>query len=406
MQTEFRYKAIDKKGKVVDGFRSASDELSLNKQLRAEGLNLISAESSKSFNFKGLWSKIKTIGTISIHDKIIVYRNIGSMIDAGLSLSRALSVIERQAKNPKLKKVIGLINKDVKKGTSLSDALAKFPKTFNPLMISMVAAGEESGNMVEALNVTSNQLEKTYNLQRKIKGAMIYPGVIISAMLLIAGFMLIYIVPTLTNTFSELNVELPGSTQFIIAFSDLLKNNLLLFLAGIVIIVVGFIFGIKTTVGKRMLDWTLLHIPGVSPLVKQINSARTARTLASLLSAGVPFVRSLEIVEEVMQNSYYKTVIKQAQKNIQLGLPISKVFSEAEHLYPVFVAEMMAVGEETGELGPMLLKVADFYEEEVDEKTKSLSTIIEPVLMIVVGAAVGFFAISMISPMYSLVENI
>jgi len=406
MPIDYEYKALNNKGEVVEGFRSANSELDLNKDLRREELNLLSADPVSKFNFKVLIEKAGKIGTVGMHDKILVYRNISSMLAAGLSLGRALSVLIRQAKNKKLKSVLEDIQSEVKKGSTFSFALEKYPKVFTPLMISMVKAGEESGNLVEALNVTSEQMEKTHKLKKKIQSAMIYPGVIITAMLGIAVFMLLYIVPTLTATFQDIGVELPGSTQAIIAFSDFFQNNIIFTIVAFITVIFGFIFGLRTKIGIRYFSWTLLHLPVISVLVKKINSARTTRTLSSLLSSGVPFVRSLEIVREVVQNPYYKEVIKDAEKNIQVGKPISEVFTKAEKLYPIFVGEMMSVGEETGELGPMLLKVAAYYEDEVDEQTKSLSTIIEPILMIVVGGAVGFFAVSMISPMYSLVEQI
>ena len=406
MSIEFYYKAINKSGALISGNRKAKDEIELSKILKEEKLKLISAEQVRKWMWRSLWIKVQNIGTVSMRDKILTYRNLGSMIKAGLPLSRSIIVMQRQTKNPKLKKILKSINSEVKKGSSLASAFGKFPKVFTPLMVSMVAAGEESGNLVQALEVTSRQMDKTYTLRKKVQGAMVYPGVIITAMLIIGFFMLIYIVPTLTSTFSELNVELPASTQFIINFSDLLKNNTEALFIGLVVIVLLFLFALRTPRGRRILDWIVLHLPLLSPIVKEVNSARSTRTLASLLSAGVPFVRALQITTDVMQNAYYKEVLTKAEKNIQLGLPISKVFAESEHLYPSFVAEMMTVGEETGELSQMLLEVAEFYENEVDQKTKNISTIIEPVLMVFVGAAVGFFAVSMISPMYSLVENI
>ena len=406
MSKEFHYKAVSKNGEVVGGFKTAADEVELNKNLQAEGLRLISVEPTSSWSWRVIWTKVVNFGTISTHDKIIVYRNLSAMIKAGLSLSRALSVMCRQAKNKKLQKILKLINEEIKKGSSLSDALRGFDKVFTPLMVSMVRAGEESGNLVESLDVTAEQMVKSYTLRKKIKGAMIYPGVIISAMILVGFFMLVYIVPTLTSTFADLSVELPASTQFIISFSSLLQNNTTGILVLLLVLILIIIFGSRTEKGKRYFYWFVLHIPGISTIIKEINSARTTRTLSSLLSAGVPFVKSLQITAEVIQNVYYKEVILKAEKNIQLGLPVSKIFAEAEHLFPTFVGEMMSVGEETGELSDMLLEIATFYENEVDQKTKNISTIIEPVLMIIVGAAVGFFAISMISPMYSLVENI
>jgi len=406
MAIEFEYKAMDNKGKIIEGRKFAEDELDLNRELQREEIRLLSADVVTKFNLKVLYEKAQKIGTVGMHDKILLYRNTASMLNAGLSLARALSIIIRQTKNKKLKSVLEKISDDIKKGSTLSNAFAKHPSVFDSLMISMVTAGEESGNLVDSLNVTADQMEKTYKLQKKIKGAMIYPGVIMTVMIGIAIFMLMFIVPTLTSTFAELAIDLPASTQFIIGMSDFLKNNLVLTLAGLATIFVGSILFIRTPAGLRYFSWVLLRLPVIGLLAKKINSARTTRTLASLLSSGVSFVRSLEIVYEVMQNPYYKDVIKKAQKSIEVGQPISKVFANEEKLYPIFVGEMMAVGEETGELAPMLMKVATYYEDEVDEQTKNLSTIIEPILMVVIGGAVGFFAISMISPMYSLVDSI
>jgi type IV pilus assembly protein PilC len=403
---QYHFRALDKAGHLAEGTASAIDEFELQKELKVKNLNLLSAEPVSKFSLRYISKQVENFGTVSMHEKIIFSRNLSSMIEAGLSASRALEVIAKQASNPKLKMIITQINGQIKKGTALSEALSEYPKTFSPLMISMVQAGEESGNLVQALDVIAEQMEKTYTLKKKIRGAMVYPGVIMGAMLVIGVFMMIYIVPTLTKTFMELQIDLPSSTKLIINFSDFLQNNLLTAIVGLAAVIALFWGFGKTAVGSRLRDWFFLHTPIIAPLVKEINAARTTRTLSSLLSAGVPFVRALQIVGEVMQNSYYKEVIKKAEKNIQVGLPISKVFREAESLYPIFVAEMMLVGEETGELGGMLLKVAHFYEDEVDQKTKNMSTIVEPFLMIIVGALVGFFALSMITPMYSLVENI
>ncbi|HMO78865.1 MAG TPA: type II secretion system F family protein [Candidatus Paceibacterota bacterium] len=406
MVIKFNYKAINQNGELIIGTKESENEFSLSKELKSEKLSLISAEPVSKFGLKSVNEYLKSFGRISEHDKIIMYRNLGAMINAGLPLTRALAVMQRQAKNKKLKSILEIINDKVKKGSSLSDALGTFPKIFTSLMISMIKAGEESGNLVQSLKVTAEQMEKNYLLKKKVKGAMIYPAVIIGAMILIGFFMLIYVVPTLTSTFAELNIELPASTKFIIALSDFFQNNLIVVIILIFLIFTLFSFILKTKDGKKYFHLFLIKSPLISPLVKEINSARTTRTLSALLGAGVPFTRSLEITREVIQNVYYKKVIEKAEKNIQMGLPISKVFSENDDLFPAFVGEMMAVGEETGEMGNMLLEVADFYESEVDQKTKNISTIIEPVLMVLVGVVVGFFAISMIGPMYSLVEGI
>lgn len=403
---KFSYKAVDEQGKISKGTAEVQSEAELVNGLKSQGKTLLSAHIEDGNGVGSLIEKISTIGTVTTREKIIFARNLASMVDAGLSVSRALVIMQRQTKNPKLKKILFDIDDSVRKGSSLSMALSKFPNVFPPLMISMVQSGEESGNLSEALNVVGEQMDKSYLLMKKVKGAMIYPGVIVTAMIIIGICMLIFVVPTLTKTFTELQIELPASTRFIIGLSDFVQNNLSLFLFLIVGVIAAVYFGMKTRAGKRGMDWFVLHMPVVAPIAKEINSARTARTLSSLLSAGVPFVRSLQIVKQVVSNSYYQATLELAEKNIQLGLPISKVFREAENLYPIFVSEMMVVGEETGELGKMLFKVASFYEEEVDQKTKNMSTIIEPFLMVVVGVVVGFFALSMIAPMYSLADVI
>lgn len=403
---KFKYKAQDSSGAFVEEFAEADDNFMLARLLKERDLILISAKPITGSKFTQFLNSITNFGTVSTNEKIIFGKNLSSMLEAGLPLSRAIEVIGRQSKNKKFKFVMNSINNSIKAGDSLSGALGKFPNIFPKLFVSMVKAGEESGDLVGALGIVSSQMEKTNELKKKIRGAMIYPGVIITAMLGIGIFMLIFIVPTLTKTFTELNVELPASTQFIISLSDAFKNNTVALLVALIVFIGLIISAFKTTSGRRLLDWVFLHIPLISNLVKETNSARTARTMSSLISSGVPYLSAVEITEGVMQNSYYKNVLRKAAKNVELGLPVAKIFEENQKFYPIFVSEMIAVGEETGELGNMLMKVATYYENEVEQKTKNMSTIVEPFLMIVVGAAVGFFALSMISPMYSLVENI
>jgi len=403
---QFKYKASNKEGEVVEGTAEAVDKFNLSRTLKDQGLGLLTAEAEGEKKTKDFFKKLMSMGGVSTHEKIIFSRNLSAMLGAGLSLSRALTTIHKQSKNKKFKKVVESVNEKVKEGYPLHQALGEFPKVFSSLFISMTAAGEESGNLIESLNVVSTQMEKTYELKKKIRGAMIYPSVILSAMLVIGIFMLTYIVPTLTATFADLEVELPASTRFIIAVSDGFQNHTILLLVALIGFIALVIASVKTERGQRILDYIFVHMPLVSVLVKETNAARTARTLSSLLTSGVAYVKALEITGDVVQNSYYKKILKEAQGEVELGQPVSGVFSKHEKFYPPFVSEMITVGEETGELGPMLMRVASFYEAEIDQKTKNMSTIVEPFLMIVIGAGVGFFAISMISPMYQLVENI
>ncbi|MDP6387978.1 MAG: type II secretion system F family protein [Candidatus Pacebacteria bacterium] len=403
--SKFHYKAT-KNGEEYENTVDMPDRFAVYRSIRKEGGTVISVEKED----KKLPGKINFInnllGVVKINDKIMFTRNLAVMIKAGLSLSRALSVLERQSKNKKFKKIIGKINTDIKKGSNLHDALSKFPKVFSPLFISMIKAGEESGGLSDALGVIGKQMELAHNLKKKIRGALIYPSIIVIAMFIIGAIMLVYVVPTLTQTFEELGVELPTSTQFVISISKFLTDNTIAAVILIIFLGLAAFAGFRSKKGRRMFEFILLRTPIVSGLVRQTNSARTTRTLSSLLSSGVEIVNALSITGEVIQNSYYKKILKQSEKNIQKGLPLSKVFMENEKFYPVLVGEMIAVGEETGKLSDMLFQTAEFYEDEIEQKTKNMSTIIEPFLMILIGAVVGFFAISMISPIYSISSGI
>jgi type IV pilus assembly protein PilC len=269
-------------------------------------------------------------------------------------------------------------------------------------MVSMVRAGEESGKLAESFSTVGEQMEKTYLLKRKVRGALIYPTIVITALLAVGVLMLIYVVPVLSETFGELEVELPRSTQLVITVSDFLTENTffaLIILAGLIFL---FTASMRTERGRRVFDFSLLHLPFIKTIVKDINTARTARTFSSLLSSGVEVVVALSITRDIIQNSYFREVIEQAQKEVERGGSMAGAFGEYSKLYPILLSEMMAVGEETGKLPEMLSRIADFYENEVEQKTKNISTVIEPLLMIFVGAVVGFFALSMITPIYSL----
>jgi len=403
--SQFKYKAIDKEGKTFEGMLEAPDRFAVYRKIKEEGNSVIYAnevrEGGLHFFHMGSF-----FGSINPHEKIIFARNLASMIEAGLSVTRALSVMEKQTKNKKLKTTLSELNDDISKGKSLSDSMKSKSDVFSSIFVSMVKAGEESGNLAGSLRVVSVQMEKTYMLTKKVKGALMYPAVIVCIMLIIGVLMLVYMVPTLTATFTGLGVKLPASTRAVIAVSDFLRNHYLLTIAMIAGAVGTLVTFHKSTRGKVFFDLMSLKFPVVGTIVKEINAARTARTLSALLSSGVDIVVAIGVTQDVLQNSYYKAILAQAQVNIQKGEPMSQVFIEHENLYPIFVGEMMAVGEETGKIADMLMGVATFYEDEVDQKTKDMSTLIEPFLMVFMGVAVGFFAISMLAPTYSLVDAI
>jgi len=402
---KFAYKATKQDGEIHQDVREASDKFDLFRQLRKEGEVVVSCNEVKE-GVVSFFHAPTFLSGVNAHEKISFARNLGGMIEAGLALSRALAVLEHQAKKPKLKALFKQLNTSISKGDSFHQALSEFPKIFNSLFISMVKAGEESGNLAKSLKQVADQLEKSYLIQKKVKGAMIYPGIIMSLMLAIGILLLTFVVPRLTATFKDLNTDLPASTQFIIWLSDMFKYHYFLMFLSIFGGIGVLYYLLQTPKGKYFFDYSILRIPVVGLIIKETNSARTTRTLSSLLSSGVDLVLALNITSEVLQNSFYKKVLDEAGLRVQKGRPLSEVFMENEFLYPIFVGEMTSVGEETGDLSHMLAGVATFYEEEVDQKTKDMSTIVEPVLMIVVGVVVAFFAVSMISPMYSVLNNL
>ncbi len=403
--TAYSYQARNTAGEVYNGNFEANTKSELYAHIREEGGRLISVREAKGrFDFKHI--SINIFNSVKTHDKIIFARNLGSMINAGLSVTRAMDVMEKQSKSKALKDLFNSLTNDVNKGEPLSSAMAKRPKVFSPLFISMVKAGEESGNLAGSLKIVGDQMDKSYQLTKKVHGALIYPSVILSLMIVIAILMLIYMVPTLTATFKDVGATLPLSTRIIIATSSFMIAHTIVVVVGLLGIIFGVTSLFKSQFGQRILDVVVLRLPAIGSLVREINSARTARTLSSLLSSGVDVVVALEVTRDVLQNHLYKNVIDHVRAVIQKGETMSSVFSANERLYPPFVGEMAAVGEETGKIAEMLNGVAVYYEDDVDERTKDLSTIIEPVLMIIIGAGVGVFAISMLAPTYSLVNNI
>lgn len=402
----FTYTAEKNDGEIYKGIAEARDRFELYGIVRSEGGHILSVEEEAGHGFLNLKYWNSKLSSVSEYEKILFARNLGAMLSAGLALARALSVMERQIKNPKMAVTVSEIASAIRRGDTLNAALAKAPKIFSKLFVAMVRAGEEGGDLPASLTVIADQMERMYNLKKKIRGALIYPTIVVLAMIGIGILMMIEVVPTLAQTFAEMNAELPSSTQFIISVSNFLVEYTTLALGSFVGIVFALYAMMHTPIGKRASDFFFLRLPLIGTLVREVNAARTSRTLASLLTAGVDVLSALDIVGEVVQNSYFKEVIHTAQKNVERGEPLSASFVRREDLYPAFVGEMMAVGEETGQTTEMLKRLAIFYEDEVDRKTKDMSTVIEPFLMVFIGAGVGFFAVSMISPIYSLSENI
>jgi type IV pilus assembly protein PilC len=399
---KYFYTAKSFKGKAKSGILEAPNERELAKILRQEGYVLISAslEEKKPGKFQ---ISIPFFERVPLTEKMMFARNLKIMISAGMSLPRALDTLSLQTKSKKFKKVLLNISDEITRGKRFSDALSAHPDIFSELFISMVRVGEEAGTLEEVLDTLANQMEREYELKSKVKGAMIYPAIIISAMIIIGILMIIVVVPKLAQTFEELNIELPFTTRLVISFGKFLAQKWMFIFFLLILFFAGFQLFLKTKIGKRIFDFLVLKLPIISPIVKKTNSAYTARTLSSLITSGVPIVRALEIVSGTLGNIYFKEAIAEAAEKVRKGSKISESLLPYQDLYSPTVIQMLQVGEETGETSTILAKLADFFEEEVTNSTKNLSAVIEPILMLLIGGAVGFFAISMFQPIYSMI---
>jgi type IV pilus assembly protein PilC len=343
---------------------------------------------------------------IPLREKVAFTKNLGAMLSAGLPLSRALEVLSRQSSSKPFQKIITGLGDEVRKGHTLSQSLLQFPRVFPPIFSALVAAGEEGGSLSASLASLTEQLERSYALGRKIIGALIYPALIILVMIIIAILILVYVVPELSSTFKEFGVDLPISTQILVSTSEFISGHFVLFVSLTILIIASLAIFFRTRIGRRILDWCVLRIPIFKTISMELNSARTARSLGSLLGGGVPIISSLRVVSNVVQNSFYKDMLVEACERVEKGDSLSEALTDGHKLYEPYFTEMVASGEETGKLSEMLRDSAEFYEAAVEQKTKNLSSVVEPFLMVAVGVAAGFFAYSMILPMYTLMQNV
>lgn len=368
---------------------------------KEEGTVVRLTEAGSTFHIPS-WLFI-TIGTgVKRMEIVRLARNLAAMLGAGLSLSRALSVIGRQSSNKNLNAIIAGISESIKGGASFHESLAAYPNVFSELFVAMTKAGEESGSLIDSLTTVGLQMEHSEELIRKVRGAMIYPAIVVIAIIIVGILMLIYVVPTLTKTFTELHVKLPIATRIIVKISDILAQNATLVLIAVVACIFGGIMFIRSRRGSNIVLFCSLHLPVIGELVRETYAARAARTLSSLLFSGVPVLESLSITREVVNAPIFARIIEEAEMRVRKGELLSAAFANNPKLYPLLMSDMLAVGEETGKVTDMLKQIAEFYEADVGEKTKDLSTIVEPVLMLFIGTVVGIFAVSMIAPIYSL----
>lgn len=403
--TLFLYKAKDQNGRIKGGDLDAKDKDDLERKLGNLGLSVIFSREKKGGNKEKGFEISKFLKRVSVVDKMLFARHLGVMLRAGLPFSRSIGVLSEQTSNAYFIEILQSVQEDIQKGNSLADSLEKYPKVFDNLFVSMIRIGEIGGNLEEVLDILYIQMKKEHELSSRIKGALMYPAVIIFAMFTIGVLMMMFVVPSLLNIFEEMEVELPLTTKIIVFISNSLQNYGIFIFLGFGLLVALFFWLIKTPKGKKAYDYFLLRLPTIKGIVAKVNMARFSRTLSSMIASGIPIVEALKIISDTLGNTFYKESVRDACQYVQKGVELSEVIGRHDTLYHPLMLHMIEVGEETGTLENTLKQVAEFYEGEIEQITSNLSSIIEPILMLVIGAAVGFFAISMLQPMYSIMGH-
>lgn len=339
---------------------------------------------------------------ISMSEKLFFIQHLGVMIKAGISLAKALEMLAKQTTNKRFKKIIYEIYKSVNKGDTLADALKPYGNVFDELFVNMIAAGEVSGTLEDVLKQLYLQLKKNHQLIGKIRGALLYPIIIFIAMSLIGTGVMIFVVPKFISIFEEVEMELPIMTQILITVSNYVSNNGFKVLIGLVLTLFIIIRILKAPRGKYWWHLFILKMPIISSIVVKINLARFSRTISSLLKTDIKIVESFKITAKTVSNVHYKKSLEDSAEKIKKGEPIYKILANYPSLYNHVIIQMIAVGEETGELDTILEEIADFYEEEVEEIMNTLPSIIEPLIIIVLAVCIGAMAAAIVMPMYSL----
>jgi len=393
-------------GKLEKGKMNMKDEKTLSGYLKGKNLILTSASPVKKVSRFSLQAILSSMSRIPVVQKIFFTQNLSIMVKTGFPLAHAMKTLANQTTNKQFKVIITEIQHDVESGISFSNALAKHPKVFSELFINMIAAGEVSGKLDEILIYLTTQMKKDHALIAKVRSAMMYPSVVIVAMFGIGIIMMVTVIPQLTGIYAESGAELPLPTKLIIWLSDFLIHFGIYALGGGILAFYGFIRLKKTQKGKYYLHFILLKLPLISTIIKKINITRFTRTLSSLLKTDIPIVQTLQIIGKTLGNVHYQNTMNEAADKVKKGISIVKTLEAQPKLFPPVVSQMVHIGEESGTLDTISEEIANFYEEDVDQTMQGLSTIIEPILMLVIGGVVAVIALAVLMPMYGLVETI
>jgi type IV pilus assembly protein PilC len=400
----YAFKALDLAGAPTKGEIEASDKQTVASQLRTRGLIVVDIEERTPANAGDLLARF---AKIKPDDLVIATRQLSTMVSSGMSLLRALYVIEEQTESDKLRDVFIEVRKDVEAGVALSDALQRHPEAFNELYVAMVQAGETGGILDQTLVRVAEQLEKDAALRRQIKAAMVYPSLIGGFAFVVLFALVTFLVPVFEKIFKDFGGELPTITKFTVWLSHMFTQRWYVMFAVIFAVVWLFKYWKRSERGRMQWDTLKLKFPmKIGDIVQKVALARFSRTFSGLIAAGVPMLEAIDITGKTSGNKVIEKAMDDVRDSVKKGGSLTQPMTRVPEAFPVMVTQMIGVGEETGALESMMSKVADFYEEQVDAAVKALTSILEPVMIVVVGAIVGFIVISMYLPMFKVYDSI
>ena len=396
-----RYKAVSQEGKKVRGFVEAKEVKDAAYYLRQR--NLIPIEISKKTEFE-LLKKLLGEGKVKSKDLILFTRQISSMLSSGLTLLKALEILKDQTNNKFLQETIGGILLDLEEGKSFSDSISKYPDIFPPVYVSLVKAGESSGLLDKIFLRLATNLEKQHKLRSTVKGALMYPIIVIILMIVVIFILMVFVVPQLSKLYDSLNVTLPFVTRVVVGLSSFVGKIWTLLLGLIIVLSYAFLRWKKTPKGRETYDRNILKLPLFGKIIKQSILTEFARTFGLLVGTGTLIVDALNQSAGVTGNFIYEKAVKEISKRVEKGVPVGEAMGYYSAYFPPLLVQLVKVGEETGKMDENLMKASEYFEEEVNQAVKNLTTAMEPLIMIVLGIGVGFLVFSVITPIYNLLS--
>jgi len=401
---KFFFRAKNKEGEIKEGVVEASNqELALN-LIQKNELFPISVKKKEK---KGLLSDqlVRYFSQVSAKELMVFFRQLAILIEARVPIIYSLGAIKDQTENSFFKATIEEVINDIQDGLSFSDALKKKPEVFSNLSVNIINSGENSGNLKQSVEYVADNLERNYNLSRKISSAFVYPAVVLAVFLIIGFVFVTFIIPRLTEVIKDMGVDFPWYTKIIINFSDFMKAYWWIVLLGIIGSILGLLSYVGSEKGRRALDKLKIQLPVFGSIFRNLYIARFTENLAILLTSGIPIIRAVTLSSSVINNSIYEKLFLKTAYELKIGGNINSVFRKSEYI-PSIVSQMIRVGEESGQLDMVLRYIVSFYEQETETATKNLSTLLEPFIMVIIGIAVGFLVFSILMPIYNIASQI